>query len=84
MDAGPCPIPDQVVRSQPISIILLTQSCGKYDLHSRIFATERILVTPNVRWAMLVALSERGTCGTAKIRTRDEVSKFIALLLRAC
>jgi hypothetical protein len=35
--------PDQVVRSQPISTIVLTQSDGKYDLHAWTFATARML-----------------------------------------
>ena len=34
-----------------------------------------------VRLEISIALSETYTCGTAKIGTRDEVSKFIILLL---
>src|SRR5216683_288785 len=32
---------DQVVTSQPIAIIALTQSSGKYDIHCKMFSSER-------------------------------------------
>ena len=47
-------LPDQAVRSQPILIIVLTQSSGKYELHSRMFPTERTLPALIVRLAISV------------------------------
>jgi hypothetical protein len=55
------------------------QSSGKYDCHGWI--TERTLPSLIFRLAFSLALSEGYTCGTAKIGTRGEVSKFIGVLL---
>src|ERR1700676_39819 len=74
---------DYAVRSQPILIIVLMQSSGKYNFQSRTFSAERVLSISFVRLAISVAFSEGCTCGTAKIGTRGEASKFI-FLLRAC
>jgi hypothetical protein len=71
---------DYAVRSQPILIIVLTQSSGKYNLHCRTFSAECMLSISFVRLAISVAFSEGCTCGTAKIGTRGEASKFIVLL----
>jgi hypothetical protein len=75
---------DYAVRSQPILIIVLTQSSGKYNFHSRTFSAERMLSISFVRLAISVAFSEGCTCGTAKIGTRGEASKFIFLLRAGC
>jgi hypothetical protein len=55
------------------------QSSGKYDCHG--WTTERTLPSLTFRLAFSIALSEGYTCGTAKIGTRGEVSKFIGVLL---
>ena len=36
-----CRPPDQVVTSQPIAIMDLMQSSGKYDIHCSMFRSER-------------------------------------------
>jgi hypothetical protein len=72
---------DQTVLSQRISIIVLRQSSGKYDCHG--WTTERTLPSLIFRLAISIALSEGHSCGTAKIGTRDEVSKFMVLLLQS-
>jgi hypothetical protein len=55
------------------------QSSGKYDCQG--WTTERTLPSLIFRLAFSIALSEGYTCGTAKIGTREEVSKFIGVLL---
>jgi hypothetical protein len=70
---------NQTVRSQRNLTIMLRQSSGKYDCHG--WTTERTLPSLAICLANSIASSERYTCGTAKIGTCGEASKFIILLL---
>src|SRR5258707_9200726 len=73
---------NQTVRSQRNLTIVFRQSSGKYDCHG--WTTERTLPSLAICLAISIALSERYTCGTAKIGTRGEVSKFIIPLPTCC
>jgi hypothetical protein len=70
-DNPECRSLDQVVTSQPMSIMVLMQSSGKYDIHRKMFSSERATSASLIHvWTGIVATggsqktSTKTRCGT--------------------
>src|ERR1700737_5525224 len=71
---------DQVVTSQPISIMVLMQSSGKYDIHCKMFSSERAASSALTRSSAGIAASDGSAGPSTKSCCCTRVSGSIDLL----